>query len=155
SAIILVTTHQIVSDGWSIGVMAREMGLIYQALAMGAPPALEPLVIQYGDYAQWQLEWLRQRGIEAETAYWSRELSGVTPFEVVADRPRPAVPTTNGAIASLVLPRDLTNNVQRLSADHGVTLFAAVVATLCATLARYTGKSEIVIGTQVSDRDQV
>jgi hypothetical protein len=155
SAIILVTTHQIVSDGWSIGVMAREMGAIYQALAMGAPPSLEPLAIQYGDYARWQLEWMRQRGIETETAYWSRQLSGVTPFEVVADRPRPAVPTTNGAIASIVLPRELTNKVHALSVDSGVTLFAAAVATLCATLARYTGKSEIVIGTQVSDRDQV
>src|SRR6266404_4192859 len=154
-SIILVTTHQIVSDGWSIGVMAREMGAIYQALAMGAPSALEPLAIQYGDYAKWQLEWLRQRGIEAETAYWSRQLNGVTPFEVVADRPRPAVPTTNGAIASIVLPRELTNKVHALSVDSGVTLFAAAVATLCATLARYTGKSEIVIGTQVSDRDQV
>jgi non-ribosomal peptide synthetase component F/thioesterase domain-containing protein/acyl carrier protein len=155
SAVILVTTHQIVSDGWSIGVMAREMGAIYQALAMGTPPSLEPLAIQYGDYAQWQLEWLRHRGIEAETAYWSRQLSGVTPFEVAADRPRPAVPTTNGAIASIVLARELTNRMQALSADSGVTLFAASVATLCATLARYTGKSEIVIGTQVSDRDQV
>jgi non-ribosomal peptide synthetase component F/thioesterase domain-containing protein/acyl carrier protein len=155
SAVILVTTHQIVSDGWSIGVMAREMGAIYQALAMGAPPSVEPLSIQYGDYAQWQLEWLRQRGIDAETAYWSRQLSGVAPFEVVADRPRPAVPTTNGSIASLVLPRELTNKMHALSADYGVTLFAAIVSTLCATLARYTGKSEIVIGTQVSDRDQV
>jgi non-ribosomal peptide synthetase component F/thioesterase domain-containing protein/acyl carrier protein len=155
TAIILVTTHQIVSDGWSIGVMAREMGAIYQALAMGAPPSLEPLAIQYGDYAQWQLEWLRQRGIETETAYWSRQLSGVTPFEVVPDRPRPAVPTTNGAIASIVLPRELTNKVHALSVDCGATLFAAAVATLCATLARYTGKSEIVVGTQVSDRDQV
>jgi non-ribosomal peptide synthetase component F/thioesterase domain-containing protein/acyl carrier protein len=155
SAIILVTTHQIVSDGWSIGVMAREMGVIYQALAMGAPPSVEPLAIQYGDYAQWQLEWLRQRGIEVETAYWSRQLSAVVPFEVVADRARPVVPTTNGAIASLVLPRELTNRMHALSADCGVTLFAAAVATLCTTLARYTGRSEILIGTQVSDRDQV
>ena len=155
SAIILVTTHQIVSDGWSIGVMAREMGIIYESLAAGRPPSLEPIPIQYGDYASWQLEWLRQRGIEAETAYWSRQLSGVIPFEVVPDRPRPAVPTTNGSIASIVLPRELTNKVHALSAEYGVTLFAAVVATLSATLARYTGKAEIVIGTQVSDRDQV
>ncbi|MFL6604094.1 MAG: non-ribosomal peptide synthetase [Steroidobacteraceae bacterium] len=155
SAIVLVTTHQIVSDGWSIGVMAREMGTIYQSLALGAPPSLDPLAIQYGDYAQWQLEWLRQRGIEAETTYWSRQLSGVTPFEVLADRPRPSVPTTNGAIASIVLPRELTNKMHALSVDCGATLFAAAVATLCATLARYTGKSEIVLGTQVSDRDQV
>ena len=155
SAIILVTTHQIVSDGWSIGVMAREMGSIYQALAAGTPPLLEPLAIQYGDYAKWQLEYLRQRGIEAETAYWSQQLNAVAPFEVVADRPRPAIPTTNGAIASIVLPRELTNRMHELSADCGVTLFAAAVSILCATLSRYTGKSQIVIGTQVSDRDQV
>jgi len=155
TAVILITTHQIVSDGWSIGVMAREMGAIYEALSRQKAIPLEPLPIQYGDYASWQLEWLRERGTDAETQYWSRQLEAVVPFEVVADRPRPAVPTTNGAIASLVLPRDLTTKMQALSAGRGVTLFSAVVATLCATLARYTGKTEIVIGTQVSERDQV
>jgi non-ribosomal peptide synthetase component F/thioesterase domain-containing protein len=155
TAVILVTTHQIVSDGWSIGVMAREMGSIYEALSREKPIPLEPLAIQYGDYSLWQLEWLRERGTEAENAYWSRQLSGVVPFEVVADRPRPAVPTTNGSIASLLLPRDLTTRLQALSAERGVTLFSAVVSTLCATLARYTGKGEIVVGTQVSERDQV
>jgi non-ribosomal peptide synthetase component F/thioesterase domain-containing protein/acyl carrier protein len=154
-AIILVTSHQIVCDGWSIGVMAREMGRIYQALALGVPVEIEPLPIQYGDYAQWQLEWLTQRGLSAESAYWSRQLEGVAPFEVSADRPRPAIPTTNGAIASIVLPRELTNRLQGLSAQSGTTLFAAAVATLSAVLARYTGKPEVLIGTQVSDRDQV
>jgi non-ribosomal peptide synthetase component F/thioesterase domain-containing protein/acyl carrier protein len=154
-SIILVTSHQIVSDGWSIGVMAREMGKIYQALAQGVPHELEPLAIQYGDYAEWQLEWLKQRGIAAESAYWSKQLDAVAPFEVVADRPRPAVPTTNGAIASIVLPRELTNRLQELTAETGVTMFAAAVATLSAVLARYTGRNEIVVGTQVSDRDQV
>jgi hypothetical protein len=71
SSIILVTTHQVVSDGWSIGVMAREMGLIYQALGLGQPIPLEPLAIQYADYSLWQLEWLRVRGIDAETQYWT------------------------------------------------------------------------------------
>jgi non-ribosomal peptide synthetase component F/thioesterase domain-containing protein len=155
TAVILVTTHQIVSDGWSIGVMSREMGAIYEALSRQKPIPLEPLAIQYGDYSLWQLEWLRERGTDAETAYWSRQLSGVVPFEVVADRPRPAVPTTNGAIVSLVLPRDLTTKMQALSAERGVTLFSAIVSTLCAMLARYTGKDEIVVGTQVSERDQV
>ncbi|MEJ0005613.1 MAG: condensation domain-containing protein [Steroidobacteraceae bacterium] len=154
-AIILVTTHQIVSDGWSIGVMAREMGTIYAALTRQEPSPLEPLAIQYGDYASWQLEWLRQRGTEAETAYWARQLAGVRPFEVVPDRPRPAIPTTNGTIVSLVLPRDLTQKMQALSAASGVTMFATAVSALCATLARYTGKNEVVLGTQVSDRDQV
>ena len=154
-AIILVTTHQMVSDGWSIGVMAREMGSIYEALRAGRDHALPELRIQYGDYARWQLEWLRQRGTGAETHYWSRQLEGVKPFEVVPDRLRPAVPTTSGTIASLVLPRELTDRMHAISTARGVTLFATAVSTLCATLARYTGKTEVVIGTQVSERDQV
>ncbi len=154
-AIVLVTTHQVVSDGWSIGVMAREMGLIYDALRQGNAVALDELPIQYADYSQWQLEWLRVRGTAAETAYWSKQLAGVKPFKVIPDRPRPALPTTNGAIVSRVLPRELTHRAQAMSAQHGVTLFASAVASLCAALARFTGEEEIVIGTQVSDRDQV
>ena len=154
-AIILVTTHQMVADGWSIGVMAREMGVLYEALRKHQVAPLTALAIQYGDYASWQLEWLQQRGTEAEVAYWRAQLEGVRAFEVVPDRLRPAVPTTNGAIASLVLPRELTERMQSLSVTHGVTLFATVVAALCATLSRYTGKTGVVIGTQVSERDQV
>lgn len=154
-AVILVTTHQIVSDGWSIGVMAREMGLIYQALRAGKPIPLEDLALQYADYAQWHLEWTRERGTAAEEAYWSKQLAGLKPFKVPADKPKPLVPTTNGAITSIVLPRELTNRAQSVSADHGATLFAAAFAALTTMLHRYTGETEIVIGTQVSDRDQV
>jgi non-ribosomal peptide synthetase component F/thioesterase domain-containing protein len=154
-SIILVTTHQIVSDGWSIGIMAREMGLIYDALRHDRPIELEPLPIQYADYSEWQLEWLKVRGTEAETAYWTRQLAGVKPFRVLPDKPRPAMPTTNGAIVSRVLPRELTNRAQALSAERGATLFATAFAALCATLARFTGETEVVVGTQVSGRDQV
>jgi non-ribosomal peptide synthetase component F/thioesterase domain-containing protein/acyl carrier protein len=154
-SVILVTTHQIVSDGWSIGVMAREMGIIYAALSRQEAPPLEPLAIQYGDYALWQLEWLRQRGTAAETAYWTRQLAGVPPFEVLADRPRPAVPTTNGAIVSIVLPRELTARMHTFGADRGVTMYAMAVCGMCAALGRFTGKDEVVLGTQVSDRDQI
>lgn len=154
-SIILVTTHQIVSDGWSIGVMAREMGVIYQALRREQAIPLEPLAIQYADYTLWHLEWLRVRGMDAETKYWAEQLSGIKPFKVIADRPRPAIPTTSGAIASRVLPRDLTNKAQALTAEHGTTLFAAALGSLCAMLARFTGAQEVVLGTQVSDRDQV
>src|SRR6202011_3816031 len=154
TSIILVTSHQIVSDGWSVGGMAREIGAIYQALRQGKPVPLEPLAIQYADYSLWHLEWLRVRGTDAETAYWTKQLAGVKPFKVIPDRLRPTVPTTNGAIVSRLLPRDLTNRAQELTAERRATLFAAALASLCATLARYTNESEVVIGTQVSDRDQ-
>ena len=155
TSILLVTSHQIASDGWSIGVMAREMGVIYQALRRDQPIPLEPLALQYADYSLWHLEWLRVRGIDAETAYWSKQLAGVKPFKVIPDRLRPSVPTTNGAIVSRVYPRELTNRAQAVTADRGATLFAAALAALCAALARFTNESEIVLGTQVSDRDQV
>jgi non-ribosomal peptide synthetase component F/thioesterase domain-containing protein len=155
TSIILVTSHQIACDGWSIGVMAREMGTIYQALRHDQPVPLEPLAIQYADYSLWHLEWLRVRGTEAETTYWTKQLAGVKPFKVIPDRLRPTVPTTNGAIVSRLYPRDLTNRAQALTAERGATLFAAAFAALCATLARFTGDSDIVVGTQVSDRDQV
>jgi non-ribosomal peptide synthetase component F/thioesterase domain-containing protein len=154
-SIILVTTHQIVSDGWSIGVMAREMGVIYDSLRHGKAVPLDPLPIQYADYSLWQLEWLRVRGTAAETEYWTKQLAGVQPFKVIPDRPRPAMPTTNGVIVSRVLPRELTNRAQALCAERGATLFAAALGALCAILARYTRESEIVLGTQVSDRNQV
>jgi non-ribosomal peptide synthetase component F/thioesterase domain-containing protein/acyl carrier protein len=155
SSIILVTTHQIVSDGWSIGVMAREMGVIYESLRHGKASPLEPLPIQYADYSLWQLEWSKVRGIAAETEYWTRQLAGVKPFKVLPDRPRPAMPTTNGVIVSRVLPRELTNRAQALCAGRGATLFAAALGGLCAMLSRYTREDEIVLGTQVSDRTQV
>ena len=155
TSIILVTSHQIVSDGWSIGVMAHDMGVIYQALRQEQPVPLEPLPIQYADYSLWHLDWLRVRGTEAETAYWTKQLAGVKPFRVIPDRLRPTVPTTNGAIVSRLYPRDLTNRAQALTAERGATLFAAALAALCATLSRFTGDSEVVLGTQVSDRDQV
>jgi non-ribosomal peptide synthetase component F/thioesterase domain-containing protein len=155
TSIILVTSHQVVSDGWSIGVMAREMGTIYQALRQDQPVPLEPLAIQYADYSLWHLEWLRVRGTEAETAYWTKQLAGVKPFKVIPDRLRPTVPTTNGAIVSRLYPRDLTNRAQALTAERSATLFAAALGALCATLARFTNETEIVVGTQVSDRDQV
>jgi len=155
SSVILVTSHQIVCDGWSIGVMAREMGTIYRALRNDQPVPLEPLAIQYADYSLWHLEWLRVRGTEAETAFWTRQLAGVKPFKVIPDKLRPTVPTTNGAIVSRLYSRDLTNRAQTLTAERGATLFAAALAALCATLGRFTGETDLVIGTQVSDRDQV
>jgi len=98
---------------------------------------------------------LRVRGTEAETAYWSRQLAGVKPFKVIADHPRPAMPTTNGAIVSRVLPRDLTNRAQALCADRGATLFAAALARFAPRWPASPTIPEIVLGTQVSDRDQV
>lgn len=155
TAHLLVTTHQAVADGWSMGVIARELGTLYRALADDTPSPLAELPLQYGDYSEWQLAWIAESGHAAEEAYWSRQLAGLKPFKVPPDRPQQTVPGNQGAVATLMLPTDLTRRAQALGGAHGATLFATALAALATTLHRYTAETEIVIGMLVSERDQV
>ena len=156
-AIVLVTAHHVACDGWSIGIIAREVGLHYAALRDGLPGAqcLPALPLQYADYTLWQLELAAAGGLESQAEYWRKRLSGMRHFEVRPDRPRPPMQTTNGNILSLLLPRSLTDGLQALARRHGTTMFTAAFATLTAVLHRYTGETEVTLGTQVAGRDDV
>ncbi len=156
-AIVLVTAHHVVCDGWSIGIIAREVGLHYAALHRGVPVAhrLPPLPLQYADYTLWQLELAAAGGLETQAAYWRERLAGMRHFEVQPDRSRPPMQTTNGDILSLLLPRSLTDQLQALARRHGTTMFTAAFATLTTVLHRYTGEVEVTLGTQVAGRDDV
>jgi len=153
-SIILITTHQIVSDGWSIGIMARENG---RHLRRAAPrerdrtrTTVDPVRGLFGV----QLEWLKVRGTEAEMAYWSRQLAGIKPFKVLPTmRARRADHQRRHRIAVVAARVDQPGaNLERRTR---ATLFATAFAALCATLSRFTSETEIVVGTQVSGRDQV
>src|SRR5262249_60607630 len=87
---ILFTLHHIAADGWSVGVLVREVGALYGAFAAGRPSPLPELPVQYGDFALWQRRWLSGTVLEAELAHWRGELAGLEPPELPADRPRPA-----------------------------------------------------------------
>ncbi len=153
--ILHVTVHHIVADGWAVGLLAKEIGDIYNAYSMGRPsPLLEP-DMQYRDYAEWQRDLLQGDTIQEQNQYWLERFSNHTPFEVMPDHPRPAMQTTNGDVVSVQLPRNLTDAIQEVSRKHGNTFFITACAAFLTLLYRYTGQDDITIGTQVSGRNQV
>ena len=153
--LLLLTVHHMVCDGWSIGVMAREFGLLYDAARAGRPSPLPELPIQYGDYARWHRERMRGGEFDADTVYWKRQLRDLTYLEVPADRPHPPTTANGSDIVGLLLERTLTDGLQEFSRRHGNTLFVTALAALTILLSRYTGEADIAIGTQVIGRDEV
>src|SRR5207253_1839786 len=97
--VLVLAMHHIVSDGWSIGVLVREVEALYAAFAQGRPSPLPELPVQYADYAVWQRRWLADGALERQLAYWTRQLAGApAALELPTDRPRPAVPSFRGAV---------------------------------------------------------
>jgi hypothetical protein len=117
----LVTMHHIVSDGWSMGVLMGELGVLYRAFAQGKPSPLPPLPIQYPDFAVWQRNWLSGETLEAETAYWRQALAGLPPLDLPTDRPRPARRRGRGALRRFALSGELSRSLARRSRDEGAT----------------------------------
>jgi amino acid adenylation domain-containing protein len=150
---VLVTAHHIICDGWSIGVLTRELAEICAAEHSGRPPELPQLPVSYGDYAAWQNDWAEsaERGEDAD--FWVRTLRGAAAFEVLPDHPRPPVLSTHGDIESRLLDRSLTDRLAGFARRRGYTLFMVSMAALLALLKRYTAAEDITIGTQVAGRE--
>src|SRR6185312_5240720 len=136
-------------------VFVRELGTLYNAFVEGRPSPLPELPIQYADFAAWQRRWLQGSVLEAQLAYWSRQLGGVAPLELPTDRPRPAVQSYRGASQSFVLPAHLSQALKTLSQQEGVTLFMTLLAAFQTLLARWTGQSDIVVGTDIANRTRL
>lgn len=152
---VLVTVHHIVADGWSIGLLAREMCQLYEAYVRGAASPLAELPIQYADFAVWQKKWLTGSTLKRHAEFWKQQLHGVMPFELLSDNPRPPFQTSNGTILSVLLPRTLTDALQDYSGRQGVTFFMTAVAAFMTLLHRYTGKDDIAVSTQVAGRNRL
>ena len=150
-SILLVTVHHLVSDGWSIGCLAREMGEICAAQHDGRTPDLPVLTTSYGDYALEQ----GQRLPTAEDDFWRRYLEGAKNFEVPAARPRGAVGSGSSEILSVLLDKGLSAGLSNLARRSGCTMFMAALAGLLVLLHRHTGETDISIGTQVAGRNDV
>ncbi len=153
--ILHVTVHHIVADGWAVGLLAKEIGDIYNAYVKGLPSPLPEPEMQYSDYAVWQRELLQGDSIQEQNQYWLEKFRSHTPFEVMPDKPRPALQSTNGDVVSVQLPRSITDAIQEVSRKHGNTFFITACAAFLTLLYRYTGQDDITIGTQVSGRNQV
>ena len=154
--VLLLNMHHIISDGWSMGVLFRELAALYEAHSAGKPPTLPELPIQYADYAVWQREWLRGEVFEKQLAYWTQQLSGAPAvLDLLTDRPRPAVPSFQGARQFVGLPKKLSQELLALSRREGVTLFMTLLAAFQILLSRYTGQEDILVGTDLANRNRV
>ena len=151
----LFSMHHIISDRWSMGVLIKEVGTLYQAFIAGEPSPLPELEIQYSDYTLWQRQWLQGEVLEQQTAYWKRLLVEAPPQLLLpTDRPRSAVTSDGGALESFVLSAELSRRLKRLSRDEDVTLFMTMLASFQLLLARYSGQERIVVGTPVAGRNR-
>jgi len=152
--VLLMTLHHIVSDGWSMGVLYRELTVLYQAFSQGQPSPLPELAIQYADYAVWQREWLQGEVLERQLSYWKKQLENLSTLQLPTDRPRRAVQSYRGSRQSLVLPRDLSEKLKTLSRKEGVTLFMTLLAAFQTLLHRYTAQDDIAVGSPIAGRNQ-
>ena len=153
--IVLFTTHHIVSDGWSKGVLIKEVAALYEALNAGVPSPLEELPVQYADYAVCQREWLQGEALTKQLAYWQQYLAGAKPvLELPADRVRPAVQNFCGAYERFTLPFELSQAVKTLSRREGATLFMTLLSAFQALLYRYTAQNDICVGSPIANRNR-
>ncbi len=153
--VLLLTLHHIVSDGWSTGVLIREIGALYRAFHEGRPSPLPPLAIQYADFALWQRTWMSGEELATQLSYWLDRLEGI-PAEIglPTDHPRPAVPSGRGSSRWLRLPKGLSDALAVLGARHGATLFMTLLAGWKVLLSRYSGQTDIVVGTPIANRNR-
>ena len=151
--VLLLVLHHIVSDGWSMGILFRELETLYEAFSHSRPSPLPKLPIQYGDFARWQREWLQGQVLEEQVNFWKQQLGGAPAvLELSTDRPRPVIQTFNGAHHISMVGKELTDSLNELSRRAGVTLFMTLLAAFQTMLHRYTNQREIVVGTPIANR---
>ncbi|HEV2145827.1 MAG TPA: amino acid adenylation domain-containing protein [Longimicrobiaceae bacterium] len=153
---LLLTMHHIAGDGWSLGVLVREVSELYTAGSEGREPALAAIPIQYADYAVWQRGWMTGEVLEAQLAFWREELSGAPSLlELPTDRPRTRAPDARGERAPFGLSAEVTSGLRALSVREGATLFMTLLAGWQLLLSQYAGVEEVCVGTPVAGRTRL
>ncbi|HEY9633551.1 MAG TPA: amino acid adenylation domain-containing protein [Coleofasciculaceae cyanobacterium] len=159
--VLLLILHHIVSDGWSMGVLIREIAALYTAYLeaedennLSSSFILPELPIQYADFAHWQREWLQGEVLETQLAYWRKQLDGISMVNLPTDRPHPAIQTYRGATQLLQLPKRLSEALEALSQQEGVTLFMTLLAAFQTLLYRYTQQEDIAVGSPIANRNR-
>ncbi len=152
--LFILTLHHIISDGWSLEILINELISTYTAYSAGKEPDFEELKIQYRDYASWQNSLLKEGKLSFQEDYWKSKLGGVLPVtDLPADRSRPAVATTNGALYALGIDSSTTSLLKEMAKKHDVTLYMLILAILDAYLVRATGSEDIIVGTAIAGRN--
>jgi len=150
---LVLTLHHIVTEGWAMDIFARELSALYEAFIDERESPLEPLPVQYLDYSVWQRQWLEAGERQRQLDYWTTQLGNEHPLlELPSDRPRPAVQSHQGELYRFDLSADLAARVRAFNAEHGLTLFMTMTATLATLLYRYSGQTDLRIGAPVANR---
>jgi hypothetical protein len=153
--VLLMNFHHVVFDGWSAGVLVRELVACYQAARAGAAPELPPLPIQYADFAAWQREWMRGPAAREQLAYWKRRLAHLPELDLAGGRPRAAQPSYRGHTLPVRLGPALSARVRAAARERGVTLFMLLLAAFKVVLARHGRTRDLAVGADVAGRGRV
>jgi hypothetical protein len=152
--VISYTMHHIASDGWSMGVLNRELGVLYEAFARGQPSPLAELPIQYADFAVWQRGWLQGKVLEGQLGYWKERLTGLSPLQLPTDHRRPAIQTFNGAAQEIKISLETAERIKGLCQERDVTLFMTLLSGFEVLLSRYSGQEDIAVGSAIANRNR-
>ena len=153
--VLLLSIHHIISDGWSMGVLVREVAALYEARSQRRVPALPDLPIQYADYADWQRQVLQGSTLEALLGYWQHQLQGTCGvLDLATDHPRPPAPSARSINSSLELSSRTSEVLKRFSLRRSATLFMTLLAGFKALLLRYTGQTDVVVGSVIANRNR-
>ncbi len=152
--VVSVTTHHVVSDGWSIGVLMREVAALYETFSRGEPSVLPPLPVQYADFAAWQREWLEAGTLNTQLGYLRETLAGVPALELPTDRPRPSSPSGRGGEQRRAYPKPLADRLRAFGRGEGATLFMTLLAGFEVVLGRYSGQEDFAVGSPVAGRGE-
>jgi amino acid adenylation domain-containing protein/non-ribosomal peptide synthase protein (TIGR01720 family) len=153
--LLLVSMHHIITDGWSMGVLRRELQALYEAFSTGQPSPLPEPSLQYADFAIWQRQWLQGDVLQEQLDYWKERLAGAAYLEPPTDRPRPAVPRYASARQSFRIERHVVNQLRDLGQQEEATLFMTLLAAFQVLLGRYGGQDDVVVGTPIANRVRV
>ncbi|MDB9349013.1 amino acid adenylation domain-containing protein [Nodularia spumigena] len=151
--VVLFTMHHIISDGWSMEILIKELATLYNAFSTNQPSPLPELAIQYVDFAVWQRQWLQGEVLDTQLDYWRQQLGGILPvLQLPTDYPRGRVQTFRGAIESFSLSPQLSQDIIKIAKSAGVTPFVTLLTAYKILLHRYTGQTDILVGTPVANR---
>ncbi|MFY2558180.1 non-ribosomal peptide synthetase [Corallococcus terminator] len=154
-SVLMTTVHHIVLDGWSIGVFQRELATLYKEFSAGRPSPLAELSIQYADYALWQRQWLKDEVLQKQLEYWTRQLKDVPPLLTLPfANPRPEAESFAGATEYFTLDEQVSKGLAALSRQLNASLFMTLLAGFQVLLNRYTGQTDLPVGTVVANREQ-
>jgi acyl carrier protein len=152
--VFLLTLHHIITDGWSMSLVLQEMAALYTARSQGQKLMLPELPIQYADFALWQREWLQGDRLETQLTYWTQQLQNLPILKLPTDHPPSATPIRNGSRQYRLFPNALVETLKSIHQQEGITLFMTLTAAFKVWLYHYTGQSDIVVGTDIANRNQ-